>query len=344
MTLRDEPQATAIVTPRATIIIVNYNTRDLLRECLASLRAHARMYPVVVVDNASTDDSAIMVEREFPEATLLHTPQNIGFGAANNRALAGVTTEFTMLLNSDARVEDDVIAALARTLDARPEAGLVGCGLTWPDGTTQRSARRFPSARRSLRNALALQDPMPSTLTEVDYVDGAAALVRTSALRGVEGFNERFFLYVEDADLCRRLKMAGWRTLYDPRVHAVHVGGGSTQRGSAGDDRRRWEALALYATTYFGPANYAAFVIARALELVRQAVTSAARAAMRSDRVALGACVTALRHLRWHPGYFRRAALGQRMRLNPSARLPAGAIDEPSPEAALEGAQARRAK
>jgi GT2 family glycosyltransferase len=319
------------VTPRATIVIVNYNTRDLLRQCLASLRGHARRYPVVVVDNASTDDSAIMVEREFPEVTLLRNPQNIGFGAANNRALAHVKTEFTMLLNSDARVEDDVIAASARTLDEHPEGGLVGPRLKWPDGTIQRSARRFPSARRSLRNALALQDAIPSALTEADYVDGAAALVRTRALRGVKGFDERFFLYAEDADLCRRLKLAGWRILYDPRVHAVHIGGGSSQRGSAEDDRRRWEALALYATIHFGPAQYAAFVIARALELVRQTVTSAARAALRGDRAALETCKTALRHLCWHPGYFRRAALGQRMRCNPRARLPAGAIDEPSP-------------
>jgi GT2 family glycosyltransferase len=319
------------VTPRATIVIVNYNTRDLLRQCLASLRAHAPMYPVVVVDNASTDDSAIMVEGEFPEVTLLCNPQNIGFGAANNRAVARVKTEFTMLLNSDARVEDDVIAASARTLDEHPEGGLVGPRLKWPDGTIQRSARRFPSARRSLRNALALQDAIPSALTEADYVDGAAALVRTRALRGVKGFDERFFLYAEDADLCRRLKLAGWRIFYDPRVHAVHVGGGSTTRGSAEDDRRRWEALALYATIHFGPAQYAAFVIARALELVRQTVTSAARAALQGDRVALEKCKTALRHLRWHPGYFQCAALEQRMRCNPPARLPAGAIDEPSP-------------
>ena len=81
------------MTPRATIIIVSYNTRDLLRECLASLRAHAPRYPVVVADNASTDDSASMVGREFPEVTLLRNPQNIGFGAANNRALAGVKTD-----------------------------------------------------------------------------------------------------------------------------------------------------------------------------------------------------------------------------------------------------------
>ena len=88
--------------------------------------------------------------------------------------------------------------------------------------------------------------------------------------------------------------------------------------------------MALYATTYFGPAKYAAFVIARALELVLQAVTGAARVALRGDRVALEACVTALRHLRWHPGYFRRAALGQRMRCNRSACLSSGAIDEAS--------------
>jgi hypothetical protein len=89
--------------------------------------------------------------------------------------------------------------------------------------------------------------------------------------------------------------------------------------------------LALYATIHFGPAQYAAFVIARALELVRQTVTSAARAALQGDRAALETCKTALRHLRWHPGYFQCAALEQRMRCNPPARLPAGAIDEPSP-------------
>lgn len=284
------------------------------------------MYPVVVVDNASTDDSAIMVQREFPEVTLLRNPQNIGFGSANNRALAGVKTEFTMLLNSDAWVEDDAIAASARTLDEHPEAVLVGLRLKWPDGSTQRSARRFPSARRSLRNALALPDPIPSVVTEVDWVAGAAALVRTRAFHDVKGFDERFFLYEEDVDLCRRLKLAGWRILYDPRAHAVHAGGGSTARGSAEDDRRRWEALALYVTIHFGPAQYAAFVIARALELVRQTVTNAARAALQGDKAALETCKTAMRHLRWHSGYFHRAALEQRVRFNPPARLPAGAL------------------
>jgi GT2 family glycosyltransferase/glycosyltransferase involved in cell wall biosynthesis len=291
------------MSPRATIIIVNYNTCDLLRACLASLRAHAPDAPIIVVDNASTDGSAAMAAREFPAVQIRHSDRNLGFGAANNRALADVHTEFAMLLNPDTRIAGDVITALAETLDAHPTAAAVGCRLVGIDGSTQRSARRFPSARASLSNALALADPIPTDLTDVEYVDGAAVLVRTQALHAVHGFNEEFFLYAEDADLCRRLHAVGWRILYEPRIRLVHVGGGSTERGSVLDDRRRWEALHRYATSHFTAAEYGAYVFARGLELLRQVLTGGVRTLVARDAEAARALRTALRHLSWHPGF-----------------------------------------
>lgn len=296
------------MSARATVVIVSYNTRALLHECLISLAKYAAGYPIIVVDNASVDGSAAMVRSEFPAVQLMCNADNHGFGAANNRALAAVDTEFVMLLNSDARVEADAVALMAATLDRRPDVAIVGCRLTSPLGVTERSARRFPSVARSLRGALALGDTTPTGLTEVDYVDGAAILARTSALREVGGFDERFFFYGEDADLCRRLWMRGWRIVYDPETHVVHVGGGSTVRGSRADDRQRWEALARYAAIHFGPWEYRAFICARALELLRQAITGALRGVFLIDATARQLCHSALRNLAWHSELVGRRA------------------------------------
>jgi GT2 family glycosyltransferase len=329
------PSSASAADARVTILIVNYNARGLLHECLTSLRQHAPGYPVLVVDNASTDGSAAMIEREFPQVRLLRNERNAGFGAANNRALAGVTTELTMLLNSDARLDDDAVGALITTLDAQPDAAVVGCRLISAAGLPQRSARRFPSPRRSLRNALALPDPMPNALASVDYVDGAAMLARTEALREVGGFDERFFLYVEDADLCCRLKAGGWRILYDPHAHVRHLGGGSTERGSRADDRRHWEGIALYAAKHFGRAQYVAFVVARALEISRQCVTGGARGIL-GDASARRRCRTAWRFLCWHRGLLRRPVVAIDPHGTP-ARLPVGYLDEPGADAKLDG-------
>lgn len=293
---------------RATIVIVSYNARELLRKCLISLSAHASHYPVMVVDNASPDDSAAMVDQEFPHVRVLRNSINLGFGSANNRGLAEVATDCTFFLNSDTELDGDPLPALVRTLDDFPDAAVVGCQLRAPDGVAQRSARRFPSARQSLRNALALPEPLPNALADVDYVDGAAMLARTAALREVGGFDERFFLYVEDADLCRRLHDRGWRVLYDPSVHVVHAGGGSARRGSRRDDRLRWEALARYACLHFGRAQYAAFVCTRALELMRQTITGGLWWAARRDLAARQRCMSALRYLGWHVQFLRRCA------------------------------------
>jgi len=297
------------MSARATIVIVSYNTRDLLRPCLASLRAHAPDYPVVVVDNASSDGSAEMVETEFPRVLLLRNQCNAGFGAANNRALRDVDTELTMLLNSDARLESDVVAALAGTLERHPQAAAVGCRLVSPDGGTQASVRCFPSAVHSLKRALGIRDALPRQLSPVDSVDGAAMLLRTEAFRAVGGFDERFFLYAEDVDLCRRLSREGWQVLYEPAVSLIHVGSGSSEAGSPEDDRRRWQAIALYAVTHFGQVEYAAFVVTRALEMLKLLAIKAVRAALLADPQAWRSCRTAWRHLRWHAAYLRPGRL-----------------------------------
>jgi len=293
------------MTARATIVIVSYNTCDLLRSCLTALRTHASQYPVIVVDNASADGSAAMVEREFPTVRVLRNSQNLGFGAANNRALAEITTDYLFILNSDTWLDSDPLPALSRTLDVNPNAAVVGCGVRSSDGTVQRSARHFPSASQCLRNLVALPDANPNSLVDVDYVDGAAMLARTAALRGIDGFDQRFFLYFEDADLCRRLHDRGWRVLYDPVVHVVHHGGGSTRRGSRSDDRLRWEALARYASLHFGWTQYLAFWCARSLELMRQTVTGGMRWVAGGDLEARQMCISALRYLGWHPRLLR---------------------------------------
>ncbi|MBI4517925.1 MAG: glycosyltransferase [Deltaproteobacteria bacterium] len=294
--------------PRATIVIVSYNTSALLRACLDSIRTHAGGYPVVVVDNGSGDGSAEMVAEDFPAVHLLCNARNLGFGAANNCALATITTEFVMLLNSDTELVDDAVGGLANVLEAHAEAAAVGCRLIDAAGRPQPCARRrFPSARDSLRRALARFEPLPAALARVDWVEGAAVLLRTAAARAVGGFDERFFLYEEDVDLCRRLSAAGWRILYDPSQQVVHHQGGTLARSSEAADRLRWQARRLYAVTHLGGKKYAAYVVARALELLRQGVSNGARALFARDPAAAAAYGSALRHLRWHGGYLRRS-------------------------------------
>lgn len=296
------------MSARATIVIVSFNARDLLRQCLATLRMHAPQYPTIVVDNASIDGSATMVEHEFPQMRLVRNDKNLGFGAACNRGLREVETDYALLLNPDTRFEADPLPRLIQTLDEYPDAAIVGCRLISSDGVTQRSARRFPSARRSLRNAIAWPYRAPSSLGDVDYVDGALMLGRTSALRAIGGFDERFFLYVEDADLCRRLHHRGWRVLYDPGVYVVHLGGGSARRGSRSDDRLRWEALAQYAAIHFGRREYASFVCARFVELLRQAIAGGLRWAVLRQAAGRQTCLSSSRYLSWHKELIGRRA------------------------------------
>lgn len=220
-----------------SIIIVSYNTRDLLKKCLETVCAAARdlKAEILVVDNGSLDGSPDMVVSEFPNVLLIRSEKNLGFAKANNQAVERARGKYILFLNSDTEVHEDSIRHVKRYMDENPRVGICGCKLLNSDGTIQRSYGPFPSlvgafltnipGLSKLRSSMVLPNDRPS---EVDFVYGAFLMVRKNILNQVGSFDERFFIYAEDVDLCKRVKDAGWLVMYDPRVAVIHHGGAST--------------------------------------------------------------------------------------------------------------------
>jgi N-acetylglucosaminyl-diphospho-decaprenol L-rhamnosyltransferase len=241
------------VRPSAlSVVIVSWNTRELLRTCLTSLRFLAGIeHETLVVDNASTDGSPEMVAREFPSVRLIRGVENVGFGRANNDAMAAADGETFLLLNSDAYLRDDSLARLLVTLRERPTVGVVGPRLRFPDGRLQHSAQRFSSLGRLFVEELGLYKVLsPGRRADilldgywdhgeersVDWIVGACMLVRRKVFEQTGGFDPRFFLYGEEEEWCRRIRARGWSVLFSPAAEVVHVGHASAGQllGSAG--------------------------------------------------------------------------------------------------------------
>jgi GT2 family glycosyltransferase len=215
-----------------------------LRECLRSLMVE-RPSEIVVVDNASTDGSRGMVEREFPSVRLCPNPTNEGFGVAANQAVEACSAEYVLLLNADTVVQPGTLAALTNDLDRHPTAGLVGPRLVGPDSKVQPSCFPFPGPFYSLlqlSNLHAIIRSLPllgccylpawkhNSHRSVPWIQGAAMALRRKAFRAVGGFDPSFFMYFEDTDLCERLRKAGWEIHFDPSTSVIHVGGASTRK------------------------------------------------------------------------------------------------------------------
>lgn len=225
-------------------VVVAYNSGHVLTECVQSLRA-AGLGEIVVVDNASTDDSVAAAASAVPRIKVVTSPRNAGFGGGVNRGVATTETEFVLVCNSDITVERSGLECLVDRLAGDPRAALVGPQLCRPDGTPSVSARAFPTLGRSWRQAFAhVLRPEGRTARryaarnsniaagggEVDWVTGACFLARREAFEAIGGFDESYFMYVEEVDLCWRLHRAGWRVLHEPRARVFHVGGASAAR------------------------------------------------------------------------------------------------------------------
>ena len=230
-----------------SVAIVSYNTREHVRACLETVRdEHA--HEVIVVDNASSDGTAEMIRAEYPWVVLDVSPTNRGYGAASNRAIARSSGDYVFLLNSDVRLRPGALAALSAYLDEHPEAGLLGPRLHNPDGTLQISCFPFPTPLYVLLKESSLGPRMQhvpllrdlylptwshSHSRDVPWVLGAALAIRRTAFDAVGGFDERFFMYSEEVNLCLRLRAAGWQIHFAPVTEVVHIGGASTARHRA---------------------------------------------------------------------------------------------------------------
>jgi GT2 family glycosyltransferase len=229
-----------------SVIIVSFNTCNILRRCLQTLlkKASAVQFETIVVDNASQDDSADMVEREFPQVTLIRSPINLGFAAANNLAFQQATGEFIVLLNSDAFLTEEALSLSLQLMRDNPNIGIGGARLIGRDNSWQPSARMFPNLLNHFLtlSGLAYKYPKskffgrfdrtwanPNLAAEVDWVPGAYSIIRHDVLKQVNYFDEKFFLYYEEVDLCRRIQQAGYAVWYFPDVVVVHIGGESSK-------------------------------------------------------------------------------------------------------------------
>jgi len=228
-----------------SVIIVNWNTRNLLDACLASVYASTGDLglEVFVVDNASTDGSAAMVRERYPQVRLVENTDNRGFAAANNQALALARGRHVLLLNSDTEVAPDAIATLVAFMDAHPRAGAVGPLLLNADGSLQPSCHPVLTPWREFWRLLFLDRLLPlatypmrhwdrETPRPVEVIKGACLLLRAAALVQVGPLDERYFIYTEEMDLCARLLAAGWTNHWEPRAHVVHHGEGSTRQAA----------------------------------------------------------------------------------------------------------------
>ena len=220
-----------------SIVIVNWNTQPMLRDCLVSVFAGlgGLSAEVFVVDNASSDGSQAMVARDFPQVRLICNATNRGFAAANNQALRLSKGRHVLLLNTDTLVHEAVLPKAVAFLDAHPEAGILGPRVLNRDGSLQGSASAFPSLHRLARQTLGLHKAEAPNLGrtaphEAEVISGCAMFVRSAAMAEVGLLDEAFFFYGEETDWCRRFSRAGWAVVFAPVGEITHFGGGSVRR------------------------------------------------------------------------------------------------------------------
>ena len=227
-----------------SILVVSYNTRDLLLRCLRSVYSSLRglSYELIVVDNASADESADSVAREFPGVRLIRNSENRGFARANNQAMELSRGQYVLLLNSDAELMEKTANEMVSFLDEHPAAAIAGAQLLNPDGTLQGSYAGFPTLWSELMLATKLSALLPSAscprhtppgsfvAREVDWVSGACMMVRRSAIEAVGALDEEYFMYTEETDWCFRMRKTGWRVYHLPEAKAIHWSGKSSDR------------------------------------------------------------------------------------------------------------------
>ncbi len=227
--------------PRLSICIVNWNTKDLLRDCLESIYVNpdSQNWQVIVVDNASADGSASMVREAFPDVCLMPRQVNEGFVGANNLAMSQARAPYWLLLNSDTRVESGALELLVDFMDANSAAGAVGAKLLNGDGSLQLSCGIAPTFWSEMANKILLHKLFPffklgswnhAQIREVGWVTGACLLVRREAAKQVGLLDPAIFMFYEDLEWCLRIRKGGWKVFYHAFSRVVHLGGQSTRQ------------------------------------------------------------------------------------------------------------------
>jgi GT2 family glycosyltransferase len=279
---------------RVSVVIVSWNTADLLQRCLESVRDHLPRrvgHEVIVVDNGSEDGSAELVRQQWPSVKLLVNESNEGYQRANNRGMSVARGDYLLLLNADAMLTEGCIATLMRPLDNDPRVGIVGPRLVYGDGSWQRwTAGTDPHllgaiaffvfgeriseslAHRSLWLAEDMRSGRPA-----DWVSSACMLLRRAVLDDTGYMDERFFAYMDDVDLCHKARLAGWSVWYEPATDVVHLMGQSTKRQNGAASPTSLRNFNRYFALRHG---WASTVALRAIEVVGFGARAAAHGAL----------------------------------------------------------------
>ncbi len=256
-----------------SVVVVNWNTQDILRDCLRSIYEQCGEIDleVIVIDNASTDGSVEMVKKDFPQVTLIENPQNRGFAAANNQGIAVAQGRYVMLLNSDTVILDKAVEKTISFADAHPKAAVMGCRVFNPDRTLQPTCFMFPSILNMLLSSTYLYKLFPKSkffgreqmtwwdrndIKEVDVVTGCFMLIRQKAIQQVGTMDEQFFMYGEETDWCYRFKEAGWKILFTPCAEIIHLGGQSAQKRATTMVVQLRKSILQFMKKYHGPLTY----------------------------------------------------------------------------------------
>jgi GT2 family glycosyltransferase len=265
------------VTPRVAAILVNYNAGPELRRALQSIADELRSthWEGVVIDNASADGSEAIAEEFTPQVRLIRNMHNVGFGRGVNQGIAATAAPLVLIMNPDTRLLPGAIATLETELERSPGCAIVGPRILNPDGSVQGSARGDPDMLTGLfgrstfltRLVPGLAASSRNVMTDeairsgessvaMDWLSGACMLARRDALRAVHGFDERYFLYWEDADLCRRLRAHGYEVHYVPGASAYHRVGHSSRKVRSAAVRAFHASAYLYYATHVAPGAF----------------------------------------------------------------------------------------
>ncbi len=228
-----------------SIVIVSWNTKKYVEECLTSLRAidGNLSVEIIVVDNASIDGTPEMIRTQFPNVTLIETGANLGFARGNNIGMKEASGKYICLINSDVNVPPDCLPKMHCYMEQQPTVGLLGPGMRGADGRVHRSGMRFPTIWNVFLRALALDSLFKTSrvfggflmsdfqfdrTTDMDVLNGWLWMARREALNQVGPLDDHFFMYAEDIDWCKRFHLAGWRVVFYSEAEALHYGGASS--------------------------------------------------------------------------------------------------------------------
>ena len=251
-----------------SIIIISYNTKKLLINCLNSIFNNFKNNPceIIIVDNASNDGSAEFIKSSYPSVLLVENKENNGFGAANNRGAKIAQGDILFFLNPDTLIQDDVFQKIVEVFAADPGVAIAAPQLVLADGSAQSWAYGWDRGIwEALTNKFKNREPshqLNNSALKVDWVSGAALIIRREIFEKIGGFDEKFFMYFEDRDLCERVRKIGYRVVVLPGKKVIHLGGKSL------NESQKRKGLYYQSQNYYWQKKYG-FFVSLALRLVR---------------------------------------------------------------------------